>query len=211
MEDILEYENLVYSIINKYKNFDREDLYQVGMIGLMDAKKNYKKDINTKFSTYAYFYILGKVKEYIRKSNPYKISKDIIKLNKSIEKATDIMSQRLGRNPTNLELSLFLEIDEQKIEEAKMSLQNIKSLDYYYDDENIDLYNSIKIEDKNTNSDILDLKDAINGLSKEEQNIIIDRYFNDLTQKEISKELGISQVQVSRKETKILQKLKATL
>lgn len=211
MEDILEYENLVYSIINKYKNFDRDDLYQVGMIGLMDAKKNYKEESNTKFSTYAYFYILGKVKEYIRKSNPYKISKDIIKLNKSIEKATDIMSQRLGRSPTDLELSLFLEIDEQKIEEAKMSLQNIKSLDYYYDDENIDLYNSIKIEDKNTNSDIIDLKDAINNLSKEEQNIIIDRYFNDLTQKEISKELGISQVQVSRKETKILQKLKATL
>ena len=209
MEDILEYENLVYSIINKYKNFDREDLYQVGMIGLIDAKRNYKKEVNTKFSTYAYFYILGKVKEYIRKSNPYKISKDIIKLNKSIEKATDIMSQRLGRNPTDLELSLFLEIDEEKIIETRQALQNIKSLDY--NEENIDLYNSIKVEDKNINSDILDLKEAINNLSKEEQNIIIDRYFNDLTQTEVSKELGMSQVQVSRKETKILQKLKATL
>ncbi|MBQ2639515.1 MAG: sigma-70 family RNA polymerase sigma factor [Bacilli bacterium] len=211
MDDILEYESLVYGIINKYKNFDRDDLYQVGMIGLMDAKKNYKKEINTKFSTYAYFYIMGKVKEYIRKSNPYKISKDIIKLNKSIEKATDIMSQRLGRNPTDLELSLFLEIDEQKIIDTRLALQNIKSLDYYYDDENTDLYNSIKIEDKNTNSDILDLKEAINKLNDEDKNLIIDRYFNDLTQTEISKELGMSQVQVSRKETKILQKLKATL
>lgn len=209
MEDILEYENLVYSIINKYKNFDKDDLYQVGMIGLMDAKRNYKEEVNTKFSTYAYFYILGKVKEYIRKSNPYKISKDIIKLNKSIEKATDIMSQRLGRTPTDLELSLFLEIDEEKIIETRQALQNIKSLDY--NEENIDLYNSIKVEDKNINSDILDLKEAINNLSKEEQNIIIDRYFNDLTQTEVSKELGMSQVQVSRKETKILQKLKATL
>lgn len=209
MEDILEYENLVYSIINKYKNFDREDLYQVGMIGLIDAKRNYKEEVNTKFSTYAYFYILGKVKEYIRKSNPYKISKDIIKLNKSIEKATDIMSQRLGRTPTDLELSLFLEIDEEKIIETRQALQNIKSLDY--NEENIDLYNSIKVEDKNINSDILDLKEAINNLSKEEQDIIIDRYFNDLTQTEVSKELGMSQVQVSRKETKILQKLKATL
>ena len=209
MEDILEYENLVYSIINKYKNFDREDLYQVGMIGLIDAKRNYKEEVNTKFSTYAYFYILGKVKEYIRKSNPYKISKDIIKLNKSIEKATDIMSQRLGRTPTDLELSLFLEIDEEKIIETRQALQNIKSLDY--NEENVDLYNSIKVEDKNINSDILDLKEAINNLSKEEQDIIIDRYFNDLTQTEVSKELGMSQVQVSRKETKILQKLKATL
>lgn len=209
MEDILEYENLVYSIINKYKNFDQDDLYQVGMIGLIDAKRNYKEEVNTKFSTYAYFYILGKVKEYIRKSNPYKISKDIIKLNKSIEKATDIMSQRLGRNPTDLELSLFLEIDEEKIIETRQALQNIKSLDY--NEENVDLYNSIKVEDKNINSDILDLKEAINNLSKEEQDIIIDRYFNDLTQTEVSKELGMSQVQVSRKETKILQKLKATL
>ena len=84
--DILEYENMVYKIISKYKDYcDLDDLYQVGMIGLIDAKKNYKKESNTKFSTYAYFYIMGKVKEYIRKSNPYKISKDIIKLNKSIE------------------------------------------------------------------------------------------------------------------------------
>ena len=211
MDDILEYENLVYSIINKYKNFDKDDLYQVAMMGLIDAKRNYKKESNTKFSTYAYFYIIGKVKEYIRKSNPYKISKDLIKLNKSIENAIELMSQRLGRDPTDLEISLFLELEEEKVIEARQAIQKVKSLDYCYDDENIDLYNSIKVEDKNIDSDILDLKDAINSLSKEEQNIIIDRYFNDLTQREISKELGMSQVQVSRKENKILQKLKATL
>ena len=119
------------------------------------------------------------------------------------------MSQRLGRKPTDLEISLFLEIEEDKISEARLAFQSIKSLDY--NEENMDLYNSIKIEDKNINSDILDLRDAINSLNVEDKNIIIDRYFNDLTQMETSNKLGISQVQVSRKETKILQKLKATL
>ena len=59
MDNVLEYEKLIYKMISKYKNFDQEDLYQVAMLGLMNAKRNYKPDENTKFSTYAYYYILG--------------------------------------------------------------------------------------------------------------------------------------------------------
>lgn len=210
MEELLNYEGLIYSIINKYtKNFDKDDLFQVGMLGLIEAYKNYKNNFNTKFSTYAYYYILGEVNSYIRESSSLKVSKDLLKLSKSIIKAREVMQQSLQREPTNLEIALFLEIDEEKVNEAIDATEVVKSLDYQ--DENIELYNSIKVEDNSLNPDILDLKEALKDLSTEERNIILARYFEELTQVETSKELGISQVQVSRKEAKVLQKLKEKL
>ncbi len=210
MEELLNYEGLIYSIINKYtKNFDKDDLFQVGMLGLIEAYKNYKDNFNTKFSTYAYYYILGEVNSYIRESSSLKVSKDLLKLSKSIIKAREVMQQRLQREPTNLEIALFLEIDEEKVNEAIEATEVVKSLDYQ--DENIELYNSIKVEDNSLNADILDLKEALKDLSFEERNLILARYYEELTQVETSKELGISQVQVSRKEAKVLQKLKEKL
>lgn len=212
MEQLLQYENLVRSIVNQYGNKnDKEDLYQVGMLGLINAYRNYDKKQETKFSTYAYYYILGEVTKYIRENKVIKVSKDLIKLNKSIERAKEVMSQRLGRIPTDTEISLFLEVDEEKIKQATIATNEIKSLDYCYEEEQNNLYNSIKIEDKNTDDDILDLKNELYNLSKEERGLIIDRYFEEMTQLETSKKLGLSQVQVSRQETKILQKLKRRL
>lgn len=212
MNDLLEYEGLVYGIINRYSAyFDRDDLYQVGMLGLIDAYRHYNSSLNTKFSTYAYYYILGEVKKFIKDSNLVKVSSDLIKLNSSVERAKEAMSQSLGREPTLTEISLFLEIDEEKIEEAQVATLDIRSLDYMVDDESNDLYNSIISTDNGMNCEILDLKIALDGLSIEEKNLIVSRYFDDLTQTETSRELGISQVQVSRKEGKILEKLKCVL
>ena len=212
MDDLLEYEGLVYGIINRYSSyFDKDDLYQVGMLGLVDAYRHYDSSLNTKFSTYAYYYILGEVRKFIKDSNLVKVSSDLIKLNSAVEKAKEAMSQSLGREPTLTELSLFLEIDEEKIEEARVASLDIRSLDYMVDDESNDLYNSIISTDNGMNCEILDLKIALDGLSDDEKNLIISRYFDDLTQNEPSRELGISQVQVSRKEGKILEKLKCVL
>ena len=211
MDNILEYENLIYKMISQYKSFDKEDLYQVAMMGLMKAKKNYKESENTKFSTYAYYYILGEINNYITASNPVKVSRDLLRLNKSLEQAKEVMRQRLKREPTTEELSIFLEEPVEKIQEATLATRQVESLDYAYDEENMDLYNSIGTEEKGMNDEILDLKNAISSLPQEEQQLIIARYFNDLTQQETSKTLGMSQVQVSRKETKILEKLKTTL
>lgn len=211
MDNILEYENLIYKMISQYKSFDKEDLYQVAMIGLMKAKKNYKDSENTKFSTYAYYYILGEINNYITASNPVKVSRDLLRLNKSLEQAKEVMRQRLRREPTSEELSIFLEEPLEKIQEATLATRQVESLDYAYEEENMDLYNSIGTQEMGMNDEILDLKNAISTLSKEEQQLIIARYFNDLTQQETSETLGMSQVQVSRKETKILEKLKTTL
>ncbi len=211
MDNILEYENLIYKMISQYKSFDKEDLYQVAMMGLMKAQKNYKESENTKFSTYAYYYILGEINNYITASNPVKVSRDLLRLNKSLEQAKEVMRQRLKREPTTEELSIFLEEPLEKIEEASLATRQVESLDYAYEEENMDLYNSIGTEEIGMNDEILDLKNAIYSLPQEEQQLIIARYFNDLTQQETSETLGMSQVQVSRKETKILEKLKTTL
>ena len=211
MDNLLEYENLVYSIINKYGSyFDRDDLYQVGIIGLIDAHNHFDDTLGVKFSSYAYYYILGEVTKFVRENRPVKVGKDLVKLNTSIEKTRDIMRQRLGREPTDTEISLFLEIDEKRISEVRCALQDVQSLDFQYD-EDVSLYNSVMSFDKETNASVLDLKDQINKLSKEEKDLIEVRYYQDMTQSEASKKLGMSQVQVSRKEGKILEKLRCRL
>ena len=93
MENILKYENMIYKMIGHYQSFDQEDLYQVAMIGLMKAQKNFNPDENTKFSTYAYYYILGEIKNYISTNNPMKVSRDLLRLHQSIEHSKEVMSQ----------------------------------------------------------------------------------------------------------------------
>ena len=202
MEEVLDYEGLIYSIINKYsKRFDKDDLYQVGMIGLMDAYKHFDASFDTKFSSFAYYYILGEVNKYIRGSSSLKVSKGLIEIKGKILKAREVMTQRLGREPTNIEISLFLDVDVSLIEEALLT-DEIASFE--------EEYNMIPAFD-DTSADILDLKEELGKLSKEERQLIIARYYQELTQQETSKLLGISQVQVSRNEAKILKKLRARL
>ena len=211
MDNLLEYENLVFSIISKYGNyFDKDDLYQVGMIGLIDAYKHFDESVGVKFSSYAYYYILGEVTKFVRENRSVKVSKDFIKLNSSIEKCRDVMRQKLGREPTDTEVSLFLEINEEKVSEVRNSMQEVKSLDFCYE-EDISLYNSVMCFDNETSADVLDLRSEISRLSEEEKALIDVRYYQEMTQSEASKKLGISQVQVSRKEGKILEKLRCRL
>lgn len=181
-----------------------EDLYQEGMKGLITAYKNYKSDYNTKFSTYAYYYILGEVTNHIYNNKTIKYSKDMVKLYKGINTARERIAQVLGRYPSNSEIANYLDIDINKVEEALLINDDIKSLDYSSSNELNDLYNYIKINDKNIDINIIDLKSEISKLSDLDKELIIDRYFNDLTQSEISRKLGMSQVQVSREESKIL-------
>lgn len=212
MEELLNYEGLVYGIIQRYtKYFEKDDLYQVGMIGLINAYHNFDSTQGTKFSTYAYYYVLGEVRKYVRESGLVKVSSDLVKLNQCIEKTSEQMSQRLGREPTTTEISLFLEIDEEKIEEARVAALDVRSLDYSVDEELPEFYNSVAAYDRETSPEILDLRRELSRLSDEEKNLIVARYYEDMTQSETSRELGISQVQVSRKEGKILEKLRVAL
>ena len=113
MEKILEYEKLVNSVASKYSNFSNyEDLKQQGMIGLIKAVDNYKKDNNTKFSTYAYLWIKGEILEYLRCDKNIKISKELLSLSKEITICTEILRQKLNKEPSIKEIALYLEKDE---------------------------------------------------------------------------------------------------
>lgn len=203
MDTILDYEGLIYSVINKYPSrFDHDDLFQAGMLGLVDAYKHFDPSASVKFSTYAYYYIVGEVNKYIRESCSLKISKDLINLKKKILQVTDIMTQKLGRIPSSLELSLYLDVSVEDVDSAIIATDEVTSIDEKYD--------SLKYFD-NINADLLDLHDSIDKLSDDERNLIIARYYDGMTQNETSKVLGISQVQVSRNEAKILKKLRTSL
>lgn len=212
LDQVLENEGLVYSIINKYHGYyDKDDLYQVGIIGLIDASKKFDSSMGVKFSTYAYKYILGEVTKYMRENVGLRVSREVLKLKQSINNTRDLLRQKLSREPTIEELSVFLEIDDKKIQEIDSITQDVQSLDFCFQEESDNLYNSVRVEEQEFNPNILDLKSEIEKLEPLEKQIIYSRYYNDLTQSETSKELGISQVQVSRKETKILEKLKTRL
>ena len=203
MEELLKYEGLIYSVISKYSSrFDKDDLYQVGMMGLMNAYNHYDQKYGTKFSSFAYYYIVGEVNKYIRENSSLKISRDIIELKKEILKAKELMTQRLVRNPSNLELSLYLDVDENKIDDALLATDEVGSLE-------ASMYEEKSYDD--TSPTLLDLRSEIEKLSEEEKRLIMERYYHELTQMEAADILGMSQVQVSRKEGKILQKLKHNL
>ena len=203
MEELLDYEGLIYSIINKYsRRFDREDLYQVGMIGLMDAYKHYDPSFDTKFSSFAYYYILGEVNKYIRNSSSLKVSKNLIELKSRFLKAKEVMTQKMGREPSVTEISLYLDIPLELVEEALFATDEVESIEAEY--------NALKSFD-DTSADVLDLKEELQKLPEEERKIIIARYYEEMTQKETSSLLGMSQVQVSRNEAKILKKLRERL
>ena len=206
---ILENEGLIYKIINKYKNyFELDDLYQVAVMGLIKAYKNYKDDYNTKFTSYAYPYILGEVIKYINDFRSIKVNKNMKMLYSKIIKAKEILSQRLMKEPTIYELSLFLEMDEAIISEVMEANMTVDSLDKIImeDDKNFELYDKVGYYDNGVENYPLMME--LSKLSKEERQIIVSRYYEDMTQKEVGEALGMYQVEVSRKEKKILQKLK---
>ena len=213
-EDIvLEQEKMIYYIAQKFNGYyDIDDLYQAGVEGLAKAYKNYKENESTKFSTYAYKWIYWEMLDYIRKDRSIRVSKEVISLNRKIEQMKEKMTQKLMREPTTLELSLMLDISEDTILEVKRQIEPIRSLDYCTnEDENINLYNSIKSEEVSYDADIQDLRTEIKTLEHDEQELIKSRYFEDLTQEQTSKILGLTQVQVYRKEKKILKKLEKRL
>ena len=213
MEDIiLENQNLIYYIANYFKNYPyKDDLYQAGRLGMIEAYKNYNPNMNCKFTTYAFTYILGEMKKLVRTDKGIKVSREISKLNLKIEKAYILLSQKLMKEPSIKEIANFLEVPEYIVSDAILSTNKIKSIDEPVNDEGSALTLQDVIGESNNIDELLLLKESLNNLNKEERQIIDNRYFKDYTQSETSKIIGISQVQVSRKEQKVLEKLKSKM
>lgn len=209
---ILENEGLIYKIITKYKNyFELDDLYQVAVMGMIKAYKNYRGEYNTKFTSYAYPYILGEVIKYINEFRTIKVNKNTKLLYAKVLKAKEVLAQKLMKEPSTYELSLFLEMDESLISEVIEANMTIDSLDMVIseDDKNLVLYDKLGRYDERI--DNYPLTDELAKLPVEERKIIISRYYEDMSQKEVGDKLGMYQVEVSRKEKKILEKLKNSI
>ena len=205
---------LIYSIIHKYgDNTNFDDLYQVSVIGIMKAYNNYDSSRDVKFSTYAYKYILSEVLQYINDSKLIKTSREYRKLGRKILDAKNVLSQKLMKEPSNYEISLFLDIDEQIINDIMKYQMSVRSLDEVvsYDGKEITLIDQVMAKKRVSVDDRLMLKEVIQTLPKEEKELIQMRYFLEKTQSEIAKYFGTNQVQVSRNEQKVLKKIKNNL
>ena len=197
-ELILENQKLVYSIINTYfPNYqNKNDLFQVGCMGLIKASEKFNEEYNTKFSTYAYTFILGEIKKYVREDKGIKLSYDLQKLGYKIEKLRLMLYQKLMREPTTSELASIIGVSDEPIND------NGKC---------INLYDYVSDNRKQDINELIDLKRELEKLSKEEKMIIESRYMKDMTQTETAEALGMSQVQISRNEKKVLIKLRDRL
>lgn len=207
-EIIEEYSDRIYSIVKKISYYDRDDLFQVGCIGLIKAYRNYDSS-KGKFFSYAYKYILGEIRAFIRENRNIKVSRDLYALSGKIEEAKNIISQKLMRTPTIEELSAFLEID---IKDIKMALSNnysTTSLDKVINDDEKDmcLYDVIPNVESLEKEELITLKESIEKLDENDRKLIQLRYLKDYTQQETAHIMGMNQVQVSRREAKVLQKL----
>ena len=199
-------EKLVYSIINKYSNiYNKEDLFQVGMIGAITAYQKYDKSLGVKYSTFAYKYILGEVLKYLREDRNIRVSRDIINDYKKILIAKDYIYKEYGYIDDS-KLCKILGISEERLNEVIKYDDNIVSLNKPIGEE-ITLEDTIKDNSMDIN-DRVALKLAFKDLNSEEKRLIYERYYNNLTQTELAKRNNMSQVKVYRLERKILDKLK---
>lgn len=210
-EVILENKNFIYKIASKYsKHYNIEDLFQVGTIGFIKAYKNYKES-NTKFTTYAYKYVLGEIIEYIKNDRNMKVSSDMLKLYKSYVQTKEYLSHEYSRCVSTYEVSAYLRVDEQILNEAILKSEFAVSLERDLNDDNFTLEKIIGFDRTNTIDDLIDLKNELNSLTPYERKIIELRYLKDYTQSETATILGLSQVQVSREESKVLKKIRSNI
>lgn len=205
---INKYELFVYKIAKKFYNVEEADLYQAGCIGLIKAYRKFDESLDINFMTYAYKYVFGEMYELTNKSRDIKINKYYLKILKEIEIAKNELIQKLNKIPTLTEICLYAEIDETLANDVILLTGSMISLD----DEYISLNGELKVIDtigfvNNLDNQIL-VNDSLNTLEPLEQSVIDYRYFQDLTQTETANVLGISQVKVSRLETKSKKKIK---
>lgn len=214
MNDLVEkYGLMIHKMSHMFNGYaSKEDLYQAGFIGLMDAKSKFDESYGTKFSTFAYPFILGEMKKVVRNDKTIQVGRNIISLKLKIEKMTLLLSQKLMRYPTIKEIASALEIEEEKIEEILKIPNSVSSLDDTIIKEENEMSYYDVIEKPSLNLDILiALKEELNNLKEPDKTIIQKRYLENYSQVEVASMLGMNQVQVSRLENKIKEKIKKNL
>lgn len=203
---------LIKSVIKRYKNkgIDYDDLFQLGCVGFVKAINNFNTSFGVKFSTYAVPMIAGEVKRFLRDDGSIKVSRALKSLAIQIKKFVDTTSQN-SAPPTIEQIAKHFNVDTQEVVFAMDSNLRPVSLSAKIDDDEDGLSLQDLIQSPESDDSMLDhivLKNLIKNLDEREQKVIILRYYRDKTQSEIAKSLGVSQVQVSRIENKVLKQFK---
>ncbi|MGM9943984.1 MAG: SigF/SigG family RNA polymerase sporulation sigma factor [Lysinibacillus sp.] len=204
---------LVWSIVQRFssRGIELDDLFQIGCIGLMKSVDKFDLKYEVKFSTYAVPMIIGEIQRFLRDDGMVKVSRSIRELNFKIRHATENYMKTNEKPPSMAELAEILDVSIDDIIMATDAMRDPASLHeqlYENDGDSVTLMDQMRDEKSQLPFDYIPLKEVLKRLGKREQSIIYLRYFVDLTQTEIAERLGISQVQVSRLEKKILAQLK---
>ena len=209
---------LVWAVARRFmgRGHELEDLYQIGCIGLMKCIEKFDLTYDVKFSTYAVPMISGEIKRFLRDDGMIKVSRTLKETAYKVKKAREEIINQTGVEPKLEELSEILEIDVEEIVaslEANVEVESIHKTIYQNDGNAIYLLDKIAaVEDENeTLLNQIVVGEVMNHLEEVEQKIIKLRYFENKTQTEIATEIGISQVQVSRMEKRILLKMRKNL
>ena len=204
---------LVLSILRKYHNKcdNLDDLFQIGVIGLIKAINNFDLNYDVRFSTYAVFMIEGEIKRYIRDNSQIRISRSVKELSYMIINYKEEYLRENLRYPSNEEICAKFNISEYELYNILNSLCDPVSIfEPIYNDGGDTIYLLDQLEDsKNVNvNDLILLKDSLNRLKDRERTIIVKRYVDGMSQAELASELNISQAQVSRIESSALNSVK---
>lgn len=204
---------LLKSIVKRYmgKHIEYDDLFQIASIGLLKAIKNFKQDFNVRFSTYAVPMILGEIKRQMRDDGYIKVSRSLKSLSSKITRYVDEVIKQGNDDPTVEQIAQHFDISPSDVVFALDATRLPVSLYETTSDKDgkqTELVDRLPTDENRKMVQSLILKDMLSRLSDRERKIIIYRFFRDMTQGEIAEKMGVSQVQISRLETKILDKLK---
>ncbi|MGN1234350.1 MAG: sigma-70 family RNA polymerase sigma factor [Christensenellaceae bacterium] len=208
-------DRLMKSIVRRYlgKGTDYDDLYSLAGIGLLKAVYGFEERFGVRFSTYAVPMIAGEIKRFLRDDGSIKVSRTIKQRAREINRYIAEQTA-LGNVPTISELAEIFHEEESEIvfllDSARMPL-SLSATDERGDDEQAPLLERLGKDYQEDWIESIELRDAIVSLSDRERRIILLRYFRDMTQSEVARQIGVSQVQISRIENKILEQFRRKL
>jgi RNA polymerase sporulation-specific sigma factor len=210
---------LVLKVTYRFKNYnyDLQDLFQIGVIGFIKAVKNFDLTRNLRLSTYAVSRILGEIRLFVRDEGMIKVSRSLKKIARDVRKKEEEMKKRLSRDPTINEIVEETGYEREKILQALEANKGPTSVyQTIHQEDGSKLYLIDRIKEKSGEQGIeevdkMTLVENIKQLDERSRKIIFYRYFEDMTQQDIADKIGVSQVQISRLERKILNKLKEAL
>ena len=212
---IMLHSGLVWNVVRRFigRGYETEDLYQIGAIGLIRAIDKFDFEYDVKFSTYAVPLISGEIKRFLRDDGMIKVSRTLKENQWKIKKAMEVLRNQIGREATIEELSKELDMEPEEIMlsmEATVEVESMEQSIYAKDGKEISLKDRLTTE-KNEQEELMNrlfVQQLLDMLSERDRELIQLRYFENKTQTQVAELLGISQVQVSRLEKKILRRMK---